>query len=201
MKPTWRWMGAKYLALAVCGFAIALSLPPLRSLIEQSMVWHMVVQMPLLVLGGWLVMGIAAENGRRSRFGPWNRFGLTGFMAAQAIAAYWMLPVTIDRAVVMPTADLLKIATLLGCGAMLRHSITRAPLVLQLFFVGVAVSMSVWLGVYFGTVDLRLCNAYSLDSQHRSGFAIAVLGSAVGALWLAINGRELLAGTRPSFDT
>ena len=152
------------------------------------------------VLGGWMAMGIAAESSLSSRFAPWNRFGLTGFMAAQAIAAYWMLPVTIDRAVVMPSADLLKIATLLAGGALLRHSTTRAPLVLQLFFVGFAVSMTVWLGVYFGTVDLRLCNAYSLESQHRSGLALAALGCILGAAWMGLNGRELLAGTSPSVD-
>jgi len=152
-------------------------------------------------LGGWMAMGGATGGHLSNRLSIWNRYGLTGFMAAQAIGAYWMLPVTIDRAVVMPSADLLKIATLLACGALLRHSVERAPLVLQLFFIGYAVSMAVWLGLYFGTVDLRLCNAYSLESQRRTGLAVALLGCVLGGAWLVLHGREILAGARESIDT
>ncbi len=47
----------RWLPAVVMVGGAALSLPPLRPLIEQSMVWHMLVQMPLLVLGGWLVAG------------------------------------------------------------------------------------------------------------------------------------------------
>lgn len=200
MKPARFSAGRTGRALALCAFASALSVPPLRSLIEQSMVWHMIVQMPLLVLGGWMAMGAASKSTLSDRLAAWNRYGLTGFIAAQAIAAYWMLPLAVDRAVVMPATDLLKIATLIACGGLLRHSIARAPSVLQLFFIGYAVSMAVWLGVYFATVDLRLCNAYSLESQHRSGFAIALMGCALGGAWLAVHGWNMLAGTRSPID-
>ncbi len=200
MKPAGFPAGKTLLAIAVCAFSSALSVPPLRSLIEQSMLWHMVVQMPLLVLGGWMAMDAASGSKLTTRLALWNRYGLTGFMAAQAIATYWMLPVTIDRAVVMPATDVLKIGTLFACGALLRHSIARAPLVLQLFFVGYAVSMTVSLGLYFGTVDLRLCNAYSLESQHRAGLAIALLGCVLGGAWLVMHRREVLAGTRRPVD-
>lgn len=169
---------------AVCALSIALSAPPLRSLIEQSMVWHMVIQMPMLVLGGWLMMGAAGKTAAASRLASWNCFGLTGFIAALVITAYWMLPLSIDRAVVLPATDVLKVGTLLFCGAMLRDSIDRAPAVLQLFFVGYAVPMMIWLGIYFAGTDLRLCNAYSLESQVMAGQSLAVLGAALGALWV-----------------
>jgi hypothetical protein len=164
---------------------VALSAPPLRSLIEQSMLWHMVIQMPTLVLGGWLVMGAIRNTAVPAVMAAWNRYGLTGFIAAQAITAYWMLPLAIDRAVVLPAADGAKLVTLLACGALLRHSVDRAPAVLQLFFIGYAIPMMIWLGLYFASVDLRLCNAYSLESQVRAGHGLAALAVALGALWLA----------------
>ena len=106
-------------ALALCctAAAISLSVPPLRRVIEQSMAWHMVFQMPLLVLSGWLVARAvlpffltarSANAATIARLSKLNQFGLTGFMAAQFIAAYWMLPLAIDRAVVLPEFDLLK---------------------------------------------------------------------------------------------
>ena len=42
--------------------AAALSVPPLRSVIEQSMAWHMVVQMPLLVVAGALAASAPAST-------------------------------------------------------------------------------------------------------------------------------------------
>lgn len=175
----------KWAALLVSVAALSLSLPPLRTLIEQSMLWHMAIQMPLLVLGGALAMRALADHKLTQGFARWNRYGLTGFIAAQAIFAYWMLPLAIDRAIVLPLADAEKLVTLFLCGALLQHSFARSPVALQLFFVGYAVPMMIWLGFYFINTDLRLCNAYSLETQVNTGRALVGWGFALGALWLA----------------
>jgi hypothetical protein len=174
----------RWLPAAVMVGGAALSLPPLRPLIEQSMVWHMLVQMPLLVLGGWLVAGHWRARQAPALLERFNRFGLTGFIVTTLVAGYWMIPSTIDRAVVMPGTDVAKIITLWLCGAALRHSMQRAPLLVQLFFLGYTLPMMVWLGLYYATADLRLCNAYSLESQLAAGNGLVVLASAAGAVWL-----------------
>ena len=172
-----------WLAASSTLVAIAFSVPPLRQVIEQSMAWHMVFQMPLLVLGGWL-----AERALQPGFSfpvlvRFNHFGLTGFMAAQVIVAYWMLPSAIDRAVVLPAVDVLKLLALFISGMLLADAFKRAPGELQLFFMGYWVSMMAWLGIYFATTDLRLCNAYSLESQSNTGWGLLALGVAPGAAW------------------
>ena len=172
------WTG---LALFVLG--CALSVPPARSLIEQSMAWHMVVQMPMLVAAGWLLVGSRSHAAGLRVLGDWNRFGLTGFITGQLIATYWMLPLAIDRAVVLPQADAFKLVSLLVCGAVLRASFGRSPAVLQLFFVGYAVSMLASAGIFLATTDKRLCNAYSLDGQFNAGSGVALLGAALGCAW------------------
>jgi hypothetical protein len=183
-------------ALLVGTLAVGLSLPPLRSLIEQSMVWHMVIQMPLLVLSGWLSMGTASGLSGMDRWRHWNRYGLSGFIASLIVMAYWMLPLTIDRAVVLPAADATKVASLWFAGAVLRRSFHRAPAVLQMFFMGTAVPMATWLGIYFASTDLRLCNAYSLESQMVSGQGLAILAMLLGALWLVGTIRAAQASSR-----
>ena len=170
-------------AAVVAAVAVAMSVAPLRSVIEQSMLWHMVVQMPLLALAGWLAMA-AASAPQGPDLSAWNRYGLTGFIAALMVFAYWMLPLAIDRAVLLPAVDVMKLVSLLAAGALLRHFFDRAPAVLQLFFVGTTVPMAIWLGVYFASTDLRLCNAYSLQSQIDAGRGIALLGMLLGAGWL-----------------
>ena len=167
--------------------AVALSVPPLRAVIEQSMAWHMVFQMPLLVLAGWLASRSKLPKFSIRAMRSWasfNQFGLTGFMAAQIIVAYWMLPSAIDRAVVLPAVDALKLLTLFIGGMLLGDAFKRAPAALQLFFMGYWVSMMAWLGIYFATTDLRLCNAYSLQSQINTGWGLLALGAALGVAWV-----------------
>ena len=164
--------------------AVAFSAPPLRFVIEQSMAWHMVVQMPLLVAAGALTARAFPALGLALKWNDFNLFGLTGFMAAQGIIAYWMLPSAIDRAIVNPGFDMLKLLTLFVSGALLRDAFQRAPMALQLFFIGYWVSMMCWLGIYFATTDLRLCNAYSLESQIATGWGLLSLGLLLGLAWL-----------------
>lgn len=169
----------------VTAAGVLLSLPPLRMLIEQSMFWHMLIQMPLLILGGYLTFDAARAGGLFGGARRINVFGLTGFMLASLIMAYWMIPSSIDRALVMPGADACKIASLLLAGAALRDSFARSLPLVEIFFVGYTLPMVVWLGVYFASTDVRLCNAYSLDTQRASGIGLSVLGAGLCIAWLA----------------
>lgn len=171
-------------AAMAAAVAVALSVPPLRSVIEQSMAWHMVFQMPLLVAAGALAARALPVPRLPGKWISFNLFGLTGFMAAQSIIVYWMLPSAIDRAVVNPGFDVLKLLTLFVSGMLLRDAFQRAPMALQLFFIGYWVSMMCWLGIYFVTTDLRLCNAYSLESQLATGWGLLALGLPLGIVWL-----------------
>ncbi len=65
----------------------------------------------------------------------------------------------------------------------MRQGYRAAPLAVQLFFVGYALPMLAWLGLYLASTDLRLCNAYSLDSQLRAGWGLLALACILGLLW------------------
>ena len=173
---------ALWIGLALCLLGSTLSIPLGRSLIEQSMAWHMVVQIPMLFAGGWFLMGGAWNISKRSPR-SWNQFGLTGFIAAQLIITYWMLPISIDRAVVMPQVDVFKVLSLLASGALVQISVSRSPVVLQLFFVGYTVSMLISTGVFLATTERQLCNAYSMESQLSAGYGVVALGVALACAW------------------
>ena len=174
--------------------ALCLSLPPLRALIEQSMVWHMLVQMPLLLLAGCL-FGMMLAQRPADAFARsaacLNRYGLSGFMLAQCVAAYWMVPAMIDRAVVLPAADAAKLGSLWLAGMALHGAFRQAPAAVQVFFVGYALPMMVWLGYYLASTDLRLCNAYALESQVRAGWGLVLLAAAAGLVWALALQRRL----------
>jgi hypothetical protein len=182
----------KLLALLLAALAASLSLPPLRVLIEQSMVWHMLVQMPLLVAAG-ACAAAAWPQAMGERWARINRYGLTGFMLAQCITAYWMIPALVDRAVVLPGADAAKLATLWVAGVALRQGYVQAPLAVQLFFLGYGLPMLAWLGFHLASTQVRLCNAYSLESQLRTGQGLVALALVLGLVWAASLRRQLAA--------
>ena len=146
--------------------------------------WRCLALVFLLLAAGALAARTLPALGLPGKWVSFNLFGLTGFMAAQGIIAYWMLPSAIDRAVVDPAFDVLKLLTLFVSGILLRNAFQRAPMALQLFFIGYWVSMMCWLGIYFATTNLRLCNAYSLESQLATGWGLLALGLLLGFVWL-----------------
>ena len=178
--PAHRWQAPVAALLALWG--VALSVPPWRALIEQGMAWHMLVQMPLLVAAG-ACAAAAWPQALGGRWAAWNRYGLTGFMLAQGITAYWMLPSMVDRAVVMPLVDATKVLSLWLAGVALRQAWVQAPLAVQLFFLGYGLPMLAWLGWYLASTELRVCNAYSMASQLRAGQGLLGLAAALGLAW------------------
>jgi hypothetical protein len=174
-----------HLGLLICAtIAIGLSFGPTRQLIETSMVWHMAVQFPLLLLTGWFVGKRYSSWFNKPWVDRYNHQGLTGMLLVSLVLAYWMLPLAIDSALVNYSFDSLKIVSLMICGAILYDFFSRAHWVIQLFFLGYTLSMLAWLGVYFTNTDLRLCNAYSIESQAQAGKALLGLAILLGLAWV-----------------
>ncbi len=159
---------------------IAMSAPGLRAGIEASMVLHMLVQMPLLLVAeAWLGARLDPSVRVAARF---DMQRLSSFSFCLVVASYWMLPSAIDRAVLEPGFDAIKVASLLACGASLRLAYLRAPPVVRLFFLGYILQMMLWLGLYWAFTEERLCNVYSLATQRQTGVGFAALAIALGTL-------------------
>jgi hypothetical protein len=182
-QPRWSIMGCRANTHAWGGLSLlaaALSVPGLRAGIESSMTLHMLVQMPLLLAAGaWLMARLDPEVKAGARF---DMQGLASFSFCLVVASYWMLPSAIDRAVLEPGFDAIKVVSLLACGAMLRQAVMRAPPVVRLFFLGYILQMMLWLGLYWAFTEERLCNVYSLATQQQAGMGLAALAAAAGAV-------------------
>jgi hypothetical protein len=175
------WQGAGILGILI--IATGLSVPPFRGIIEQSMFMQMVIQMSLLFIGGAGLNTFSFAKKITQYLASWNVFGLTGFMLAQMILIYWMLPISLDRAVVMPLVDVAKVLTMIVAGFLVGDALKKSPVALQLFFIGYFAAMMIWLGMYFIYTDMRLCNAYSLSSQYWTGYGLCAISIAIVSYW------------------
>jgi hypothetical protein len=166
-------------ALALLGL---LAMPPLRHALEAGMTTHMLVQFPLLALCG-AILARALPAHWRARCDRWNAYGVSGLLAAALVFAVLMIPRVLDLALVDARVEALKWLALLLCGAALRISWRPAGLLVQGFFLGNVLPMTVVAGHLFQDTPVRLCNAYLLDDQVRLGQWLVGLAACVAAAW------------------
>ena len=174
-----RWRAALGLLLAA-----VLALTPVRALLEASMLRHMLVQAPLLLLAGALLAS-AAGPGLRAALARWNVLGISGLVAAGAVLGLLMVPRVLDLALAEPAVEAAKFALLLLAGAALALSWRPAGLLVQAFFLGNMLPMTAVAGQLYADSPVRVCNAYLLDDQARLGEWLIALACAAAVLWLA----------------
>ena len=178
------------LPLVLFGLCL-LALPDARQLLEASMTRHMLVQFPLLaLLGYWLAEALP----RRwvLRLTTWNGDGISGLFATALVLALLMIPRVLDLALVDGRIELVKWGALLLCGAAVKLSWQPAGLLVQGFFLGNVLPMTVVVGYLFESSPVRLCNAYLLDDQEKLGQRLIWIAAVVGLVWFCKLVRTLM---------
>lgn len=175
-------VGAALLALLV--------LPPVRLALEASMSSHMLVQYPTLMLVGAL-LGKALPQKPAQRLAAWNGLGISGLAACALFLAVLMIPRVLDLALLDARVEFAKFASLLSAGAVLRPSWRTAGMVIQGFFLGSVVPMTIVVGTLYRDAPLRLCNAYRLDDQQQLGLALICVAGVTTAGWFLLVVRRL----------
>lgn len=169
--------------VALAPGAALLVLAALQGVLERRMALHMVVELPLLFAVGWFSAAVAG-----ARFQKWfdlyNFAGLTGFIAASAIAMFWMLPVSLDLAVLSPVVGTAKVSSLLLAGAVTRHSVTAARVEVQGFFILNWAWMTGTAGVLYQSAPQRLCTTYLQNDQVIAGIGIVFIAVIVTLAWI-----------------
>lgn len=157
--------------------------------LEQRMVTHMVLELPLLfAIGWWSAMPTAQQ-------GPvWlrsiNASGLSGLTVAMVVSALWMLPLSLDAAVLHPAIGWLKVASVLLAGWLTRISIREASPAIQAFFVLNWAWMTGAAGALYQQAPERLCSTYLLGDQAWAGRGLVALAVVGAATWMVLAFRE-----------
>jgi hypothetical protein len=156
--------------------------------LEQRMVTHMVLELPLLFAIGWW-SAMPAQRGP-----VWlrqvNAGGLSGLTLAMVISAIWMLPLSLDAAVLSPLVGWVKTASILLAGGLSCISLREARPAVQGFFVLNWTWMTGAAGVLYQQAPERLCNTYLLGDQAWAGRGLVALAVAVVATWMLLAFRE-----------
>lgn len=182
-KPLPKKLIAIFLPWLLFILAVAPSLPAFKFLLESSMVFHMTVQIPALIGAGyWLGRQLFGNIGQIPKDVELSAT-LSCWLWILLTSMFWMLPISLDKALISHYWDFFKVISLLLSGLLLRPALA-GPKILTLFFVGSTVMMLFFIGYFYQDSELRLCNSYLIESQHTAGLGLILL--AIILLSLAI---------------
>jgi hypothetical protein len=176
------WARHHPVAIAVALYVV-LCLPPVKQALESGMTTQMLVQIPLLIVVGYL---LAKTVPRRvvEVIEPWNRHGVAGLVLTTFAMMFWMLPRSLDAAVSEPLMAVAKfISVPLLVGLPLGLSWPRMGFVVRGVFLSEVISTCFRLGWLYHVSPVRLCNNYLLGDQQRMGRYMLIIGAAV-LLWI-----------------
>ena len=176
-------------ALGLSLLAILL-LPPVRHALEASMARHMLVQFPLLLCGGALLVANLSSR-TRAFVDRWNAHGISGLVGVSLALAVLMVPRVLDLALIDPVIEIAKCTALVLAGGALRLSWRPAGMVVQAFFLGNVLPMTAVVGQLYIDSPVRVCNAYLLDDQALLGQWLVRAAIVLAALWLMQVARAL----------
>lgn len=171
-----------------------LAAPPLRETLERDMARHMLMQIPLLAISGWLLVPAGAST--RDFMTGWDRHGITCILTANLIAAYWMLPRSLDSAIASTAFEITKFMSLpLLVGVPIRYGWCRMPALGKGFVVANTVSMLGIVGWLYLAAPVRVCVFYLIDQQEVVGRSLLCLAGAISLIVLL----GAFVGTRKRF--
>lgn len=160
------------------GLWALLALPFAQTVLEATMMRHMLVQIPLLMLAGGLVAGRVPAR-MRTALASWNALGITGLLLASSVAMFWMIPLVLDAALSEPAfvwAKFLGVPLLVGVPFAL--SWPRANFIVRSVFWIEAIAVLFRAGWLYLASPVRLCSNYSLDDQQQLGALLLWCGLA-----------------------
>ncbi len=168
---------------AAAGLWLVLWLAPLRRALEHDMTLHMTVQLPLLMLAGWLAAdALRAHEPRSLARADW--LGIPGILAVVLATSFWMLPRALDDALGDARVDLVKFLSLpLFAGVPLAWSWRGMPPLGRAFlWANFIPKLGAVGGLYLGA-PTRLCAYYRLDQQALTGWTLIAVAVALGIAW------------------
>jgi hypothetical protein len=150
----------------------------LREDLEAGMLSHALIQLPCLVLAGFLAVARPVE--RRA-----EPLALPALLVALFSAVIWMLPRQLDASLDDPFVEGAKLVSLpLLVGYPLGWSWPRLSGITRAFVWSNLVSMLVVLGWLYRAAPLRVCSYYLLQEQDALGVAYLCLAAVIALAWL-----------------
>lgn len=165
---------------------LLLVLDAVRHPLESRMALHMLVEFPLLALGGaaaalaWRRAGPGAHRGMP----PADTDHLATVAVSLAVSALWMVPAALDAALLQPSVAAAKYLSWWATGALLARSLPTMRQPLRIFFAGNLGWMLATSGLLYLEAEQRVCVSYRFNEQGWTGGGLCAAAALVSVFGL-----------------
>lgn len=153
---------------------VILVIPPVILFLESIMILHMLVQMPLLILVGYL-LGKRILEKYKTFFDKWNMTGIAGIMIVLFVTTYWMMPRAMDESLSIWYIELFKFISLPVAGLFFRDSWQKMQILGKAFLFLNYISMFGMMAWLYIDSPIQVCNNYLEIEQKALGWGFLVI--------------------------
>jgi hypothetical protein len=151
-----------------------------RHQLEADPVLHILAQLPILALSGWIL----ATGFNLERYVSMPGVATALSLIAVFTILFWMLPRYIDAALTTPQIEAIKFLTVpLFIGVPLAMAWAKTHPFLRGFLKANALSMLGVLAFLYTHAPVRICNSYLIDDQQRLGLGFLLVAILLGLIW------------------
>ena len=160
-----------------------LSIPAVRIWLESSMVSHVLIELPLLIVGGMLVGGFALER-YPALARVMKKYSAAALFAALFTFLYWMLPQSLDASLSDPDNAVMKFISLpVLLGVPLASPELQTSPIIKGFVICNLISMLLVMGWLYMTAPMQLCNYYVQGEQQQLGQLLVLIAGITSLYW------------------
>lgn len=144
---------------------------PLNAWLSASMPRHQIIQLPAMFLLGF-VLG-ANFSFLNIKETSW---GITALIFIIASFIFWMLPHSIDYAVINTTFNRIMHLNMFIAGILLMPVLRNTLFEIKILFLGMLSAMMLATGIALRAFNILLCSSFNIDQQKETGFYLIIIG-------------------------
>ncbi|MBS1749597.1 MAG: hypothetical protein JST63_06820 [Bacteroidetes bacterium] len=144
---------------------------PLNQWFSETMPRHQALQLPCM-------LGLGMISGWR-----YSKFNIIATSRSIAILVFvmsslifWMLPHSIDYAVIHPAFNRVMHINMFVAGYLLFPVLRKTLFEIKILFLGMISAMFIATGITLVTYNLLLCSAFTIDQQKETGSLLTIIG-------------------------
>ena len=154
---------------------------PMNEWFSETMSRHQLLQLPVMI-----VLGAASAltlNCKTVNVVSWG-IAILIFIAASVV--FWMLPRSIDLAVIHPLFNRVMHFNMMLVGFLLAPVLRGMVFEIRILFIGMMSVMLLATGFALKTFDVLLCSSFTIQQQHETGFYLILVGFSLFVITVVI---------------
>ncbi len=142
--------------------------------LSETMPRHQLIQLPGMFLIG-LFAGLLVPHIKLKR----TANGIAILIFVMASVLFWMLPRSVDMAVINPGINRIMHLNMLVAGFFTLIALRGIRFEIKIVFLGMMAAMLLVAGFSLRTFDLLLCSSFNIQQQKETGLYLVILGAAL----------------------